>query len=71
MQANDLARKHFDIAMQEAKGLRLDPDAVARALLGLVVAKYLQSRGVKDVQAELQFVAENCDPDTDYIFMRP
>jgi hypothetical protein len=71
MQANDLARKHFDAAMQEAKKQPLDADAVARALLGLVVHQYLQSRSVKDVQSELQFVAENCDPDTDYVFMRP
>lgn len=71
MQANDLARRHFDAAMQEAKILNLDPDAVARSLLGLVVTQYLQTRSVKDVQSELQFVAENCDPDTDYVFMRP
>lgn len=71
MQASDLARKHFDASMQEAKIIQLDPDAVARALLGLVVTQYLQSRSVKDVQSELQFVAENCDPDTDYMFMRP
>ena len=31
MQANELARKHFDAAMREAKALGLDPDAVARA----------------------------------------
>jgi hypothetical protein len=37
MQANELAQKHFDAAMQEAKALGLDSDAVARALLGLVV----------------------------------
>ncbi len=30
MQASDLARKHFDAAMQEAKAIHLDPDAVAR-----------------------------------------
>ena len=71
MQASDLARKHFDAAMQEAKAVHLDPDAVARALLGFVVTQYLQTRSAKDVQSELLFVAENCDPDTDYVFMRP
>ena len=71
MQANELARKHFGAAMQEARSLRLDPDAVARALLGLVVTQYLETRSVKDVQSELAFVADNCDPDTDYMFMRP
>ncbi len=71
MQASDLARKHFDAAMHEAVAAHLDPDAVARVLLGFVVTQYLQTRDVKDVQSELQFVAENCDPDTDFIFMRP
>ncbi|MFZ5733663.1 MAG: hypothetical protein ACOY4O_13070 [Pseudomonadota bacterium] len=40
-------------------------------LLGLVVAKYLESRSVPDVQSELRFIADNCDPDTDHAFMRP
>ena len=71
MQASDLARKHFDVAMQEAMTAHLDADAVARALLGFVVTQYLQTRSAKDVQSELLFVAENCDPDTDYVFMRP
>jgi len=57
--------------MADAKSLSLDPDAVCRALLGLVVANYLERRSVRDVQAELRFVADNCDPDTDHIFMRP
>ena len=26
---------------------------------------------VSDVQSELRFVADNCDPDTDFMFMRP
>ena len=46
-------------------------DAVCRALLSLVVAKYLESRQLADVQSELRFVADNCDPDTDFMFMRP
>lgn len=71
MQARDLAQKHFSATMDEAKAAHLDPDAVARALLGLVVRQYLETRSVKDVQSELQFLAENCDPDTDYVFMRP
>ena len=46
-------------------------DSVCRSLLGLVVAKYLESRSVSDVQSELRFVADNCDPGTDFMFMRP
>jgi len=71
MSGFDLARKHFDAAMKEAKEKSLGEDAVARNFLNLVVAKYLQTRTVKDVQSELRFVADNCDPDTDFEFMRP
>jgi hypothetical protein len=40
-------------------------------MLGLVVAQYLEKRSVDDVRSELMFVADNCGPDTDFIFMRP
>jgi len=39
--------------------------------LSLVVSKYLEKRSVEDVRSELNFVADNCDPETDFIFMRP
>ncbi|MBS0274711.1 MAG: hypothetical protein JSR55_09985 [Proteobacteria bacterium] len=71
MQAFEIAQKHFDAAMGDARNMSVDPDAVARQFLSLVVRKYLETRPVNDVQSELRFVAENCDPDTDYIFMRP
>lgn len=71
MSASEIARLHFDAAIAAAKAAGADTDGVCRALLGLVVAKYLESRSVADVQSELRFVAENCDPDTDFAFMRP
>ncbi|MGN6517746.1 MAG: hypothetical protein ACTHLR_18110 [Rhizomicrobium sp.] len=71
MQASDIARKHFDLAMADARETNIDPDAVARQLLSLVVHRYLETRPIEDVQSELRFVADNCDPDADYIFMRP
>ena len=67
----DIAKAHFEAAIAQARTENLDPDAVARYMLGLVVAKYLEMRSVADVRSELLFVAENCDPDTDYVFMRP
>ncbi|MCP4615232.1 MAG: hypothetical protein GY844_02230 [Bradyrhizobium sp.] len=71
MSASQIAKLHFDAALSAAKAAGLDTDGVCRALLGLVVSKYLESRAVADVQSELRFVAENCDPDTDFMFMRP
>ena len=71
MSASQIAKLHFEAAISAAEAANLDVDTVCRALLGLVISKYLQSRTFSDVQSELRFVAENCDPDTDFMFMRP
>ncbi|MBR1203701.1 MULTISPECIES: hypothetical protein [unclassified Bradyrhizobium] len=71
MSASDIARYHFDAALKQADATGVDRDGLCRALLGLVVSQYLATRGVADVQSELHFVADNCDPDTDFMFMRP
>ncbi len=71
MSAAEIARRHFDAAIAEAEAAGLGHDSMCRSLLGLVVSKYLASRGITDVQSELRFVADNCDPDTDFMFMRP
>lgn len=71
MSAAKIAQQHVDQALAEAKAGGFDPDATARYMLGAIVRKYLEYRPVRDVRAELEFVAENCDPDTDYMFMRP
>jgi len=69
--ASAIARKHFDDAIREAVAAGYDPDSLARYMLGLVVSSYLARRTVEDVRSELLFVAENCDPGTEYPFMRP
>lgn len=71
MSAAEIANRHFAAAMAEAQAETGSEDAVCRSLLGLVVNKYLETRSVADVQSELRFVAENCDPETDLAFMRP
>jgi hypothetical protein len=71
MSAAQIARHHFDAALKQADAAHLDRDGLCRALLGLVVSEYLTTRNVADVQSELRFVADNCDPDTDFMFMRP
>lgn len=71
MSASEIANRHFKAAMDDAKAAGEDGDGVGRAMLGLIVAKYLETRPVADVQSELQFLADNCDPDTDFAFMRP
>lgn len=71
MRMSELARNHFEAAVHEAEATGYDAESVARSFLSLVVSKYLESRSVSDVRAELISAAENCDPDTDYPFMRP
>ncbi|MEH2512660.1 hypothetical protein V1291_004014 [Nitrobacteraceae bacterium AZCC 1564] len=71
MSAATIAERHFKAAITEANTEGVDADAMCRSMLGLIVAQYLQTRSVADVQSELRFVADNCDPDTDFAFMRP
>jgi hypothetical protein len=71
MSATEIAQRHFSAAVAEADRTGQGADSVCRAMLSLVVTKYLESRSVADVQSELRFVADNCDPDTDFAFMRP
>ena len=71
MSAYSIAKKHFDAALAEADAEKAGADVVARHTLSLVVQTWLKTRPLKDVQAELISAAENADPDTDYMFMRP
>ena len=71
MSTTEIAQRHFAAALADAEANGQGADSVCRAMLSLVVAKYLESRAVSDVQSELRFVADNCDPDTDFAFMRP
>ncbi len=69
--AGEIANAHFAAAISEAEAAGANLDGLCRTLLGLIVSKYLENRPVADVQSELRFVADNCDPDTDFMFMRP
>jgi len=69
--ASEIATAHLAAAISEAEATGANVDSLCRSLLGLIVSKYLESRTVADVQSELRFVADNCDPDTDFAFMRP
>lgn len=71
MSARQIASAHFQAALDEAKAKGIAADTLARYTLSLVVETFLASRPLKDVQAELIAAAENADPDTDYMFMRP
>ena len=71
MSVSEIAQRHFAAALNEADAAGVGHDSLCRSLLGLLVSEYLATRDVVDVQSELRFVADNCDPDTDFMFMRP
>ncbi|MCE9520899.1 MAG: hypothetical protein K8S25_00530 [Alphaproteobacteria bacterium] len=71
MSAGGIARTHFAAALAAAKVEGQDPDAVARTLLSLAITSMLERRSVADVRKEILAAADNIDPDTDYMFMRP
>lgn len=57
------------MAQAEAEGQ--DRDAVGRTLLAEIVKSMLLRRSIRDVRAEILAAADNVDPETDYMFMRP
>lgn len=71
MSASAIAKKHFAAAMDEASRSGQDLDAVARQFLALVTASFRERRSLADVRAELLEAANHCDPDEDFMFMRP
>lgn len=66
-----IARGHLEAALKDANSRGFDTDTLCRAMLALIVSKYLEYRTVGDVQSELHFLADNCDPECDFMFMRP
>ena len=71
MSAATIAKQHLDQAIKEAELAGFDGDATARYMLGWVISKYLEYRTTDDVRSELLFLADNFEPDTDFVFMRP
>ena len=71
MSAGSIARRYLQEAVREAEASGESVDAVLRSMLGELVSESLKMRSVADVRAELMAAAENVDPDTDYVFMRP
>jgi len=68
---SDLARGLAATALEEGARHGHSADAVARALLGVVIDIYRRERGAGDIRRELEFVAEHLEEDDDFPFMRP
>ncbi len=69
--AREIATKHMEAALAEAKAENVPAETVARVLLEKVTHTFKESRSLEDIASELTSTAENLDPDTDYAFMRP
>ena len=70
MSATEIAERHFSAAMAEAErpGTGLTASAARCSVSSSQISREPE---LADVQSELRFVADNCDPDTDFMFMRP
>ena len=67
----DLARRHLEALIAEARDADVPIDIVGRALLGQLVEVWKAHRSAEDIASELRFTAESLDADTDFTFMRP
>ena len=68
---SEIVDRHVGALRAEAKAAKIPDDVLGRMLVQAAVALWKESRDWPDIARELQFVAENLDPDTDYEFMRP
>jgi hypothetical protein len=65
------ARRELESSLQQAQRHGFDPLLSLRALLSEAVELNRLEREVADLAQELQFLADNLDPERDYAFMRP
>lgn len=67
---NEICREHLHAALKEA-GRNVSSDLLGRAMLGEVVAMWRRERSLDDIKTELEYTADNIDPEEEYAFMRP
>ena len=65
------ARQELESSLERAQTRGFDPLMSLRALLSEAVELNRLEREVADLAQELQFLADNLDPQRDYAFMRP
>ncbi len=68
---SELARTHFEAALAEAQSAGLDRKATIRAFIYLVGEALMVDHSAEEAMKEIIGIAENIDPDADYMFMRP
>ena len=68
---SELVRQHVDALVEQATAAKVPHDVLGRLLVQEAISLWRRERDWRDIARELQFIAENLDPDTDYEFMRP
>ncbi|TXI29600.1 MAG: hypothetical protein E6Q69_14610 [Aquipseudomonas alcaligenes] len=71
MGVHQWARQELESSLERAQAQGFDPLMTLRALLSEAVELNRLEREVADLAQELQFLADNLDPQRDYAFMRP
>ena len=71
MGVHQWARQELESSLERARTQGFDPLMTSRALLSEAVELNRLEREVADLAQELQFLADNLDPQRDYAFMRP
>ena len=71
MSVHQWARQELEACLERALERGFDPLLSLRALLSEAVELNRLEREVADLAQELQFLADNLDPERDYAFIRP
>ena len=71
MNVHHWAKQELQTSLHRAQEQGFDPLLSLRALLSEAVELNRLERDVADLAQELQFLADNLDPERDYAFMRP
>ena len=71
MGVHQWARQELESSLERAQAQGFDPLMTLRAFLSEAVELNRLEREVADLAQELQFLADNLDPQRDYAFMRP
>jgi len=68
---SELVERHVTALRRDAADAGMPADVLGRMLVQQAIEIWKSERDWRDIARELQFVADNLDPDTDYEFMRP
>ncbi|MBU0808690.1 MAG: hypothetical protein KKD30_04370 [Gammaproteobacteria bacterium] len=71
MGVHQWARQAIEQSLQGVEAQGFDQAMALRALLSAVIERSRAARSAADLAAELQFLADNLDDESDYSFMRP